>query len=320
MEKVWEIKDPDALLDDLATKRGTKQAARPRPDEKNPGKAYSLSMLHWGGGQLYNDQFKGAVFLTMMLFVIAATVFSVTYDDELLQFLHSRGISTAAAFLGAEVLLLCILLFWTYNAADAYYGSLRLRKTPFTGTPSRVFPVLGSIIVPGWGQFLNGQPVKGSIYTALAVLGIFSLLALVATLLVWPYLEPSDARFVVEDIFAVSLFVAPIFPPLWALSVLDAFKVSGDELKKEPLLERIKAAYYRGRSQGWVRGVFPHFRLTFLLTLLLVFFTIVIRYSFAKGFYTEGLMHIRSYLSSQGMTIIPELISNILDLLAHIGK
>ena len=30
MDKVWEIKDPDALLKELATKRGTKQAMRPR--------------------------------------------------------------------------------------------------------------------------------------------------------------------------------------------------------------------------------------------------------------------------------------------------
>jgi TM2 domain-containing membrane protein YozV len=318
MEKVWEIKNPDALLNELATKRLTKQAERPRRDEKNPGRAYSLSMLHWGGGQLYNDQFmKGAVFLIMMLALVIGAVLSVIFADELLEFLHRLGISTAAAFLGAEVLLLCILLFWTYNAADAYHGSARSRRTPFPGIPSRVLPVLGSLVFPGWGQFLNGQPVKGSLYTALAVLGIFSFIALGATLFAWPYLEPSDARLIVEGVFAVSLFVAPVFPPVWAFSVHDAFKVSSDDLKKEPLLERIKAAYYRGRSQGWVRGVFPHFRLTLLLILFLVFVTIVIRYSFAKGFYTEGLQQLRSYLSSRGMTIVPELISRFLELLAQ---
>ena len=277
-------------------------------------------MLHWGGGQLYNDQsIKSAIFMVMMLIVIVGTVLSVIFDDELLAFLHGFGISTADAFLGAEILLLCILLFWTYNAGDAYHGAARSRRTRFPGIASRVYPVLGSIVFPGWGQFLNGQPLKGSIYTALAVLGIFSILALVATILAWPSLEPSDARFVVEDIFAVSLFAAPIFLPVWALSVHDALKVSGDELKKEPLWERIKAAYYRGRSQGWVRGVFPHFRLTLMLILFLVFFTLVIRYSFAKGFYIDGLTQIRSYLSSQGMTIVPEFINRILEFLAHVG-
>lgn len=325
MDKVWEVKDPDALLNDLgrkrAAKQSAKQAAQRRLDEKNPAKAYSLSMLHWGGGQIYNEQLiKAAIFLFMMLAVIVGTVLSVIYDDELLQLFHSNGISTASAFLGAEILLLCLLLFWTYNAADAYHGSVQKRRTPFPGIPGRLLPVLGSIVFPGWGQYLNGQPVKGSIYSALGVLGIFSFLALIATFLTWPYLEPSDARFIVEGIFAVSLFAAPIFPPVWALSVHDAFKVSSDELKKEPLLERIKAAYYRGRSQGWVRGVFPHFKLTLMLVLFLVFFAIVVRYSFARGFYIEELKLVRSYLSSQGMTIIPELINRIVELLARIGK
>jgi len=316
MEKVWEIKDPDSLLTELATKRGRKQAPR-RLDEKDPGKAYSLSMLHWGGGQLYNDQFKGAVFLAMMLLVVAGTVLSAIFHDELLKFLQGLGISTAEIFLGAEVLLLCILVFWSYNAADAYHGAARTRRTPFPGIRSRILPVLGSAVFPGWGQFLNGQPLKGSIYASLAVLGVFSLAALAATLLAWPSLEPSDARFVVEGIFAVSLLAAPIFPPVWALSVHDAFKVSGDEIKKEPLWERIKAAYYRGRTQGFVRGVFPHFRLTLLLVLVLALLLMAVRYSFAKGFYLDWLKQLSAYLSSQGMTIVPELISRLLEFLAR---
>jgi TM2 domain-containing membrane protein YozV len=274
-------------------------------------------MLHWGGGQLYNDQFKGAVFLAMMLLVVAGTVLSAIFIDEVLEFLHGRGISNAEIFLGAEVLLLCILVFWSYNAADAYHGAARSRRTPFSGMPSRILPVLGSVVFPGWGQFLNGQPLKGSIYASLGVLGIFSFLALVATLLAWPSLEPSEARFITEGIFAVSLFAAPIFPPVWALSVHDAFKVSGDEIKKEPLWERIKAAYYRGRTQGFVRGVFPHFRLTLSLVLVLVLLAMAIRYSFAKGFYIDWLKQFHSYLSSQGMTIVPEFISRLLELLAQ---
>jgi len=66
-----------------------------------------------------------------------------------------------------------------------------------------------------------------------------------------------------------------------------------------------------------VRGIFPYFKQTVLLVLILVFFTLVIRYSFAKGFYVDLLMQLRSHLSSQDMTIVPELISRILELLAR---
>lgn len=316
MEKVWEIKDPESYL----RKRPT--SPRPAPREvKDPSKAYNLSMFYWGGGQLYNDQLvKGAVFLVSQALVLAAAVLFVIYDHELLRFLRASGASLSSMFLVGEALLFFLILFWVSNAADAYRIAARTRTSRFRGTNSRVAPFLGSLVVPGWGQFLNGQPVKGSLFSVLAVIESFSILSVALTFLAWPLLDSSDARFVSEELFAVCLFIAPTAPLVWTLSAYDAFKVSHDDLLKEPLWERLKAAYYRGRTQGWVRGVFPQIKGTFLLVLFLTFFVIVVYYWFPTGFYAKLLASIQTLLRDRGMTIVPELIGKLLERMDAMGR
>jgi TM2 domain-containing membrane protein YozV len=312
MEKIWEIPDPDELLHIRKTGTTTKQV--PVREEKDPAKAYTLSTVVWGLGQFYTDQIgKGALFMVLMLFAAAGTVFSFFYWDTVLVFLVLRDLSLSGAFLNLEILLFCLLLLWTYNAGDAYHQAAKGRITRFHGVSSRVSPALCSLMVPGWGQYLNGQPVKGGIYRSLSVFAIFSLLSTPAVILAWPYLENTNSRFIVEGIFAVSVLGAPLLPLLWALSVHDAFKVSRDDLLKERLWERLKAAYYRGRTQGWVRGIFPQVKGTFLLVLFLALFIIVVYYWFPKGYYLEELTHLRSSLGRQGMTIVPEMIGRILE-------
>ncbi len=318
MDKVWEIKDPESY------RRVKKTPTGPRPapaEQKDPARAYNLSMFCWGGGQLYNDQLvKGTAFLVSLVLVVAGIALFAIYDEDLLHFLRARGTSLSAAFLGGEVLLFCILLFWVSNAIDAYRTSARTRKTLFRGVPSRVTPFLGSLAVPGWGQFLNGQPIKGSIFSVLAVISVFSVLAVVLTFLAWPLLDATDTRFLVEGISAVCLFIVPLTPLLWALGAYDALKVSRDDLLKEPLWERIKAAYYRARTQGIVRGLFPQIKGTFLLVLFLAFFVLVVNYWFPAEFYAGLFASVQTLLRDRGMTIVPELIDRLLAVMAAMGR
>jgi len=315
MEKVWEIKDPEAYL------RGKKAPSGPRPEpreQKDPAKAFNLSMFYWGGGQLYNDQLrKGGIFMVLMLLVFGSVVLGIIYRVELDRFLIGRGIPRSRTFLAAEFLLLFVLLFWVSNAADAYRTAARTRKTRYPGVSSRVTPFLGSLLVPGWGQYLNGQPIKGSIFSVLAVITGFSVLSVIFTFLAWPRLDTGDARFIVEGISSVCLFIAPLAPLLWTFSAYDAFKVSSDDLLKEPLWERIKAAYYRGRNQGVVRGVIPQIKGTVMLVLFLAFLVIIVHYWFPTGFYAKLLSSVKMLLRDRGMTIIPDLIDKLLAVIAE---
>ncbi len=209
------------------------------------------------------------------------------------------------------------LIFWVSNASDAYHTAIKARRTPFTGVKSRVYPLFCSLLVPGWGQFLNGQPVKGALFAICAAFGVFSLISVLGILQVWPSLENSDSRLIVEVVLLLSLLSLPTMPVLWILGVFDAWKVGQDDIKKEPLLERLKAANNRRRSQGWVRGVFPQIKRTLLLAFFLIIMIIItVRFYFPGKFYREYLMKALSWSSKQGMTLIPEFIRGIIMVIA----
>ena len=309
MEKVWEIKDPDTYM-----RRRRPKAERPiLSGQRDPGTAYSRSMFWWGSGQLYNNQMiKGSAFFIAEIVLLFTAGLLAAYRSSALQFLRGRGASITTAFLTSELLLFLAVLFWAYNAADAYHHAARSRSAPFRGTASRITPFLASLAGPGWGQFLNGQPFKGSLHAALAVPGYFAVASVVLIPLFWPVLEPTENRVMVEELFIVCAFIFPFVPLLCVFSAHDAFKVSRNDLLKEPLWERIKAAYYRGRTQGWVRGVFPQIRSTLLLVLVLAFFVVIVYYWSPLAFYANLLTSARDFLRTRGMTIAPEIISELI--------
>jgi TM2 domain-containing membrane protein YozV len=319
MEKVWVIEDPDEYLHPRKTKRLTTEI--PAPIEKNPATAYSLSILIWGGGQLYNDQRrKGLIFLFLMLICFTGAILSLFYRNYLLQFLFDHQISHAHVFLIAELLFFCALIFWQYNAGDAYHTAAKARREPFRGVQSRAYPFLCSLVIPGWGQFLNGQPVKGSIFAGFSMLGIFSLVSAPSILLTWSALETSEVRLVVEGIFFFIILFAPFIPFIWIFSSFDALKVSIDDLKKESPFDRIKCANNRRRTQGWVRGVFPQIKSTILFILFFLFLLIFMYYHYSpKNYYIEQLEHAQAWLQKHGMSIIPDIIGKLRSLIARAG-
>lgn len=310
MEKVWEIKDPDALLRSMKTKRVRKEM--PLSDEKDPAKAYTLSLFLWGSGQVHNDQpVKGVAFLSFMVVIFIGTFAAILFQAPLLLHLRSRGTSLADAFLSAEVLAFCVILFWQFNAGDAYHGAVKTRRRPYRGISSRIFPPLCSLLAPGWGQFLNGQQIKGSIFSGLSVLAFFSLVSVPATLLAWPFLDASGSRLYIDAILAVSLLFLPAVPFVWLFGCYDAYRVSSDELLKESLWERIKAANNRRRTQGWVRGVFSRFTSAFLLAVFLALFAAWISYTFSTGYVVSRLADARVHLANRGMIVAPDMIDRI---------
>jgi len=311
MEKVWTINDPDEYLPSQETRRITKELPPP-PVEKNPAAAYTLSTIFWGAGQIYTGRKnKGLWFLLSMLLSCTGAVLAFAYWRPLFHLLRAHDIPLSYIFMIAETLLFCALVFWIYNADDAYHAAVRTRTTPFTEVHSRVFPFLCSLLIPGWGQFLNGQPVKGSIFSCFSILSLFSIVSIPATLLVWPFLEASEARKFIEGIFALTVLTVPLIPLLWIFGSFDAFKVSSDDLKKEPLLDRIKYANNRRRVQGLVRGVIPHIKFTIFLLLFFTFLVIHSSRYFPKHYYSNQLADAQTQLRKQGMTVVPALLGRL---------
>lgn len=319
MEKVREIKNSHEHLKSRNGKRTPRETGR--LNGRNPARAYTLSLLLWGTGQNYNEERgKGLLFHLALLGLFVGAVLAGIFFDTLLRFLRAHGLSASETFLLAELLLFCLLIFWLFIAGDAYHSAAKARASRFPGIQNHVYPCLCSLLLPGWGQFLNGQPVKGSIFSALSVLGIFSLVSIPATLFLWPQLEASDARFMIEAVFAVSLVYAPLIPFVWLFSSYDALKVSLDDLKKESLWERIKSANNRRRAKGWARVVFPHLKSSIALALIITALWITGYKAFSKDFYIYALTSGRDQLQKQGMTVAPELVNRMLAVMPEGGR
>ncbi len=315
MGKVWVIEDPDEYLKPRRKPRITVEDSTPA--ERDPALAYTLSLVFWGSGQLYNGQrAKGLNYIGLVLYGNAFALLLCIFQQEIPFYLFYYGISPAQAVLVAVFLMFSCLIFWVSNASDAYHTARKARRTPFPGVSSRSWPVFCSLLVPGWGQFLNGQPAKGGLFAVCAALGIFSLISVPGIMQAWPFLEDSFSRLIVEGVLLLSLFSLLTMPLLWILGVFDAWKVVQHDIKKEPLLERLKAANNRRRAYGWVRGVFPQIKRTLLLALFLIILIILtVRFNFPWEFYREYLMKALSWSSKQGMMLIPELIRGIIQVL-----
>jgi TM2 domain-containing membrane protein YozV len=312
MEKVWEIRNPDEYFRNGTRKRKTVTSGAVAPDS-NPARAYTLSLLFWGTGQSYNEERgKGLLLQIFMIAVIVALIFLLIFWTSSVQFLRTHGVSDSRLFLIAELLFFCTLIFWLAVAGHAYHGAAKKRTTRFAGVQNHIYPFLSSILIPGWGQFLNGQPLKGSFFSAFAVFGLFAFVSIPAVLLAWPFFRPSEERFIIESIFAITVLYAPMMPFVWLVSSYDALKISLDELKKESLWERIKSANNRRRTQGWVRGVFPQFKSTMVLIFFLLVLSSLIAKTVSLGFYGDLLNAVRQDLHSRGMTVLPELLTTLL--------
>ena len=139
VDKTWVIRDADQHLYRLGVRRATQ--GMPFADEKSPARAYTYSLLFWGAGQSYSGQrIKGVLFQTCMFLFLALAALFYVFENDLLSLLKTYGISSADAFLSSEILLFSLLMFWTFNAGDAYHAATNGRRIPFRGVSNRRDP------------------------------------------------------------------------------------------------------------------------------------------------------------------------------------
>ena len=114
-----------------------------------------------------------------------------------------------------------VLLFGVYSAyrlGQAYSGD---DSDP---SPYPLWPAVASMLVPGWGQVVNGQIRKAMVFLFVVYAGVFA----VATWLILPgpierlilgYSDPPQALFVGFALVAFGIVV-------WTLSLYDAILVA----------------------------------------------------------------------------------------------
>jgi TM2 domain-containing membrane protein YozV len=307
-DRVWVLEDPD----EQPRIRKKPAVAPPRP-QKNPAVAFTLSLLIGGAGQIYNRQGKfGFLLILLMVNFYMDPVLIWVYRESLTPFLGWVDLTSSQLLMGIMAFYFSALIVWLFNAEHAYFVAAKTRTETFLGIDSSFLPPVCSLLIPGWGQFLNGQTKKGALLLPLALIGLFAVPALVIIPLFWPRLDMATDRLFWETGLVAVLVLSPLILLIWLLSSFDALKVSLDDTKKEPVLKRLEYANNRRRMYGWGRGVFPYFKQTLVLGLFLALCLAVAYDQFPRDYYVARLQSLQVQLSRQHMVLIPRLIDRVL--------
>jgi len=309
-ETVWLLKDPH-------------ESSEPRIQPfqpfsqfqagRNPAVAVSLSLWVWGGGQFYNRQWQlGFLYFLFMINFYLFPGVVIHYWTPIETGLATLDVTASEILATLGIFCLTGLMIWVVNAVQAYYGAHDDgdEPVPFEGVRNPLLPAVCSLLIPGWGQFLNGQTKKGVCFLAAAMTGLFAVAVALAVPFLWPTFNNEIDRRFAEGALVIAWLLIPPVLLIWGAGVYDAVKVCIDPLKKQPIRERMKAAVNRMRMKGW-RGLLCRLELTLMFSLYLVFCLAVSRYYFPKDYYAALLNDLRVRAAQQQMVIIPRRIDQL---------
>lgn len=307
-EHVYVLEDPDER-----PRVKTNTSSPPPQPQKSPAVAFTLSILIWGAGHIYNRQENiGTLLILLMANFYVDPILMWVYREPILAFLRGLAVTPSQMLAGVMIFLFTGLLIWLASAERAYHKADATRTQPFRGVNSAWLPAVCSLVIPGWGQFLNGQAEKGALFLLGALLGFFAVPAGLAVWLFWPGLETAADRLFWERVLIGMLLLPPLVLLIWPLNCLDALKVSLDDTKKESVLKRLEYANNRRRMYGWQRGVFPFFKQTVMFALFLILCSTIAYYSFPRDYYVSRLQDLRAQLVERRLVVIPQVIDRLL--------
>ena len=258
---------------------------------------------------MYLGEYRpGAIYMAAMVFFYSFASVLVYFRNSASRVIAEVGIQPSAFVSGVIASFLAGLLLWVANAVCAYYGAVRLRDEPFLGVEKELWPFFGSLLFPGWGQFLNGQPRKGVFFLLFGAAGIFSACVLFASQYLWPMLNPGPARNVFETCLACALALVPVSLLMWIVSAYDAFRGSREMFRQRLSM---KNTGYRIGRRWTLRCLIP--RGSAVLGLLLA---ISLGMQFVpKSYYLDSLEKIRVEMLNSHMQVMPDLVEGAIGVL-----
>lgn len=301
-EKVYVIGDS---LETPQQKRG--EDGRPQRD---PARSASLSLLLWGGGHLYNGRRAAAdwLFLLQILLLGLLIVGGLNWRHLIGWLdLHFRLDRTGPALL--------LLLFvwgasgWVGGTFQAYREADSRGSEPFAGKEREGIAALCSLAVPGWGQYLNGQPRKGAAFQALALLEVLAWLTLFAVYSGFESLRRPENRAALEGGFLAAAAALPLLAFAHVLSAYDAFKVARYPGLRRGMFTRMQFAWnrYRIGAPRQLPSAKRRIRALVLILLLVLADLVAIFYS-PRSFYANQAAWVAGHLRGKGMVRAPALL------------
>jgi TM2 domain-containing membrane protein YozV len=305
---IWLLEEQGAA----SSARSEAIPSRPVSFQKHPAVAFSLSLLVWGGGHIYIRQWQWGLmyFLFMVNFYLIPTVMLLHWKP-MTAGLMMLDVTPVQVMVPLGIFFMLGLTLWVINAVHAYVTVADAEPAPFQGVRHPLLPGLCSLLIPGWGQILNGQMIKGVCYLFVAMLGFFALAMLLVVPFLWPMLLSPMDRVLAERVLLVAATLIPFVLLVWGIAVYDAVKVCVDPLKKEPWRKRVEYALNRMRLKGW-RGMIPRIELTVMVSLYLVFSLALSHYVFPRDYYLNQLQTLQVRLAHQQMHLISQRLDRLI--------
>jgi TM2 domain-containing membrane protein YozV len=217
----------DPLEETMADRPVASRASR--GGRSGPAAASSLSLLMWGLGQLYNGDTRLAILFAMCEALILAFHYMLYMTwDRIRSFVHLFFVSEWEMMLYASSIDLCVIFLMIYNVAQAY-RTAEARGGQFHGLRRPFVSGLASLLVPGWGQLLNGQLGKAMFFLfafllQVYVLGVYLLSPFYRIVSEIDILDPK--QMLLNNSIRVGAAIVNATLLLWLLSTYDAVVVA----------------------------------------------------------------------------------------------
>jgi len=277
---------------------------------RDPARAASFSVFLWGGGQLYNGQRAIASWLVLLQVLLAGSlvVGGIYWPHpagwlDLYFRLDTTGPALVALF------FLWGAVGWVWGTFQAYREAERRGREPFTGKEREGMAAFCSFVVPGWGQYMNGQPGKGATFQALALLEGLAFLTLLAVYTGFESLQRPENREMADAALLGAATALPLLALARMLSAYDAFKVARYPGLRRSIFIRMKFSWTRYRT-GMARqlpSAKQRIRALVLILLLVLADLAAIFYS-PRSFYVNQAASLARHLRGKGMTQTPALL------------
>lgn len=306
-EQDWNVPSKKSRVPDPSSEQSpTENPTFPELSRKNPAVSFSLSMAAWGSGHRYIGKNRtGTIFMAAMALFYASMIAMVFFREAVGRMVVHLGLPASAFPLGVVAFFLAGLVFWLVNAVVAYYQTVRRRSAPFLGVENPFWPLGASLLFPGWGQFLNGQPIKGLFFLLFGITGVFSIFVFAVAQSLWPMLKADSTGHIFEIYLGAAVLLLPVFILIWVIAAYDAFR-SGQKQQRKRL--SLKNPGYKPGGPRLLRALIP--RGSVILGLLLAI-SLGMQF-FPKNFYRDSLEKVRAEMLKRHVEIVPELMQKVI--------
>ena len=196
------------------------------PRRRNPAAASTLSLLVWGLGQFYNgDRRLGMLFLLCELQVLAVHYMLYRIWSEVRRAAEMFFVSESELLLYVAAADFCLIFFMAFNVAQAYRGA-ETHGGRFEGLHRPFVAGIASTLIPGWGQLLNAQLGKATIFLSAFLLQLY----LIGLYLYSPFyrivLDLDPEQILLRNAITAGTGVLFGTALCWLISAYDAFLVA----------------------------------------------------------------------------------------------